>query len=154
MTDSQAHDEPTHDEPAQDDPTPASITDYIVATYPGTDVIATPEGDGIFFSLNPETHWPNFATIVTSDRHDMEQNSDLTARGLFRLNIGIGPVEFKKRFGGEGVYDYTARNVLFPHPTYAAQRWVGIVNPSSITFEDEVKPLLDVAYKLVAREKD
>ena len=143
MTDSQAHEEPT----------PASITDYIVVTYPGTDVVSTPEGDGIFFSLNPETHWPNFATIVTSDRHDVEQNSDLTARGLFRLNIGIGPDEFKKRFRGDGDYDYTATNVLFPHPTYAAQRWVGIVNPSWSTFEAEIKPLLDVACKLVAREK-
>jgi hypothetical protein len=148
MTDSKAESR------ADSQPTAATISDYITATYPGTDVITTPEGDGIFFSLNPETHWPNFATIVTSDRHDMEQNSNLTARGLFRLNLGIGPVEFKKRFADATDYDYTAIDVLFPHPTYAAQRWVGIVNPSQNTFENEIKPLLDVAYKLVAREKD
>jgi hypothetical protein len=135
------------------DPTPASISEYIVETYPRTDVISTPEGDGMFFSVNRETHWPNFATIVTSDRHDMEQNSNLTARGLFRLNLGIGPEEFKKRFPVEADHDYTATDVLFPHPTYAAQRWVGIVNPTQATFEDEIKPLLDVAYKLVARIK-
>jgi len=148
MTDSNA------DSVATSEPTPESISDYINATYPGTDVILTPEGDGIFFSLNPETHWPNFATIVTSDRHDMEQNSNLTARGLFRLNLGIGPVEFKKRFSDAADHDYTAVDVLFPHPTYAAQRWVGIVNPSQQTFDSEIKPLLDIAYKLVARQKD
>jgi hypothetical protein len=138
------------DSEAQADPTPATITDYIVATYPGTDVISTPEGDGLFFSLDPQTHWPNFATIVTSDRHDLERNSNLTARGMFRLNLGIGPVEFKKRFDDDGERDYTATDVLFPHPTYAAQRWVGIVNPSRATFDDQIKPLLEVAYKLVA----
>ena len=46
-------------------PSPAEITEYIVQTYPGVDV-ATAMG-ATFFSVDPETHWPNFATIVTSD---------------------------------------------------------------------------------------
>ena len=136
------------------DPTPADIADYIRATYPDTDVFAAPEGDATFFSLNPERHWPNFATIVTSDRHDLEQNSNLTARGLYRLNIGVLPATFKRIVDSTVEYDYTATDTLMPHPVYAAQRWISIVNPTRQTFETTVKPLLEEAYKKVARTKD
>jgi hypothetical protein len=141
MTDSQA------------DLTPADIADYIRATYPETDVFSAPEGDATFFSLNPETHWPNFATIVTSDRHDMEQNSNLVARGLYRLNIGVLPATFKKIVEPGVEYDYTATDTLMPHPVYAAQRWIAVVSPSRSTFDETVKPLLDEAYNKVARTK-
>ncbi len=134
--------------------TPADIADYIRATYPQTDVFTAPEGDATFFSLNPETHWPNFATIVTSDRHDLEQNSNLTARGLYRLNIGVLPATFKRIVDPTLEYDYTATDSLMPHPVYAAQRWISIVNPTRQTFDETVKPLLDEAYKKVARSKD
>ena len=65
----------TDSDDANANPTPADIADYIRVTYPRTDVFAAPEGDATFFSLNPETHWPNFATIVTSDRHDLAQRT-------------------------------------------------------------------------------
>ena len=39
-----------------------------------------------FFSLDPEKHWPNFATMVWTD--DFDQASDLSRPGIFRLNIG------------------------------------------------------------------
>jgi hypothetical protein len=38
---------------------------HISETFPGVDVV-TAMG-AAFFSLDPEKHWPNFATIVTTD---------------------------------------------------------------------------------------
>jgi hypothetical protein len=139
------------------DPQPAEIVDYITQTFPDTDVVSA---DGAtFFSIDPEKHWPNFATLVTTDEHDLAPDlpaapSRLSERGLYRLNIGIGPSEFKSRLGSAADYDYSAIDVLFPHPVYAAQRWVSIINPTRAMFESEIKPLLDVAYRLVARVKD
>ena len=46
----------------------AAIIDYIRETYPDVDILTA--GSGTFFSLDPEKHWPNFATLVTSDEYD------------------------------------------------------------------------------------
>ena len=91
---------------------------------------------------------------MTSDRHDLEQNSNLTARDLFRLNIGVLPATFKRIVDPTLEYDYAATDSLMPHPVYAAQRWISVVNPSHRTFDETVKPLLEEAYKKVARSKD
>jgi len=42
-------------------------------------------GSGTFFSLDPEKHWPNFATLVTSDEYDSA--SDLSRSGIGKLEI-------------------------------------------------------------------
>ena len=126
--------------------TPAEISEYITSTYTGV-FVATAFG-GIFFSLNEES-WPNFATIVETDEND--DASNLSARAAFRLNIGVLPKTFKSIVNPSVSYDYTAEDVLMPHPVYAAQRWICIVNPSRATFDDKVKPLLDEAYSKLAR---
>jgi hypothetical protein len=48
-------------------PDPEAITQVILERYPET-VIAEALG-ATFFSLD-DKHWPNYATIVTSDDHD------------------------------------------------------------------------------------
>lgn len=130
-------------------PSPAEVTDYIVHTFPGVDVVNAMGAH--FFSVDPEKHWPNFATIVTTDEHDMDQNSNLTARGAYRLNIGVGPQTFRRLIDPDKRYDYTATDAIIPHPVYASQRWIAIVNPTRRTFDETVKPLLDEAYQKVAR---
>jgi hypothetical protein len=127
-------------------PTAAQITDYITSAYSGV-FIARAFG-GTFFSLN-EQSWPNFATVVETDEND--DASNLSARGAFRLNIGVLPQTFKSIVDPGASYDYTAEDVLMPHPVYAAQRWICIVNPSRATFDAKVKPLLDEAYAKLAR---
>jgi len=47
--------------------------------------------------------------------------------------------------------DYTALDRLMPHPVYALQHWVSVLNPSVGTFESVVKPLLEEAHARVAR---
>ena len=68
-------------------PDPDAITSWITTTYP--DTVVGSALNATFFSLD-ERHWPNFATIVTTDEHDMGSPSDLAREGVFRLNIGVG----------------------------------------------------------------
>jgi hypothetical protein len=45
-------------------------------------------------------------------------------------------------------HDYAALDQLMPHPVYAAQSWVCVLNPSTERFES-LKPLLADAYDIV-----
>ena len=126
--------------------TAQEITDYITSTFAGVHIAQA--YSGTFFSLNEES-WPNFATIVETDEND--DASNLSARGAFRLNIGVLPKTFKTLVDPNVEYDYTELDRLMPHPVYAAQRWICIVNPSRATFDEKVKPLLGEAYRKLAR---
>ena len=130
-------------------PTPDEITDWITTTYPRT-VVARAMG-ATFFSLTQDS-WPNFATIVTTDEHDMGTPSNLTARpDAFRLNIGVGKVTFERLVSSMAEPDHSALDVVLPHPVYAKQRWLAILNPSRETFDTVLKPLIAEAYTRLAR---
>ena len=131
-------------------PDPAEITDWITTTYPDA-VIAEAMG-ATFFSLD-ERHWPNFATIVTTDEHDTGNPSDLARPGAYRLNIGVGKATFERLVGGLADPDYAAIDRIIPHPVYAKQRWIAILNPSRQTFESLVKPLIAEAHERLARPR-
>jgi hypothetical protein len=131
-------------------PDPEEITTWITDTYPNT-VVAEALG-ATFFSLSDQ-HWPNFATIVTTDEHDMGNPSDLARAGVFRLNIGVGKPTFDRLVGRVTNPDYAALDTVIPHPVYARQRWIGILNPSRRTFDDIVKPLIAEAYERLARPR-
>ena len=74
---------------------------------------------------------------------------------MFRLNIGVSRETYQALFGsstppemGEDVasgYNFTALDILMPHPVYARQHWVCVLNPSAATFE-AVRPLLAEAH--------
>jgi len=133
-----------------DSPSPASITTYIVTTYPETDVVTIP--GATFFSLDPERHFPNFATIVENDDHD--QASDLSRPGVFRLNLGVDRVTFERVAQEAGPEpDYTVLDVLLPHPVYARQRWISILDPSAATFDTVVIPLIALAHDRLAAQR-
>ena len=77
---------------------------------------------------------------------------------MFRLNIGLSRETFQALFGhppggqpdpGAG-YDFAALDRLMPHPVYAPQSWVCVLNPSAETFE-AVRPLLAEAYERAVR---
>jgi hypothetical protein len=128
--------------------TPEHITDHITSTFEDVDVVTIP--DWTFFSRDPEKHWPNFATLGTAD-DAYDRFSDLSRSGVFRLNIGVGRATFDAIAAADPSPDFTALDTLMPHPVYAAQRWVCILNPSQGTFERVVKPLLAEAHEIVAR---
>ena len=134
-----------------DGPDPDAITAYITATYPETFIARAM--NATFFSLD-EKHWPNFATIVTTDEHD--DASNLSRDGVFRLNIGsLSRETFARLVGGIESPNYTALDRILPHPVYARQRWISILNPSTGSFEEIVKPLLAETHdRLAAQEVD
>ena len=128
-----------------DGPDAAAITRYITETYP--DTVVTEAMGGTFFSCN-EQSWPNFATIATTN--DFDDTSDLARDGVFRLNIGVTGRTFDEHVDPSVEPDYRALDRLLPHPVYAAQHWLAILNPSAASFETIVKPLLDEAHGIVS----
>jgi Family of unknown function (DUF6194) len=124
-------------------PDPAAITRSILQRYPET-VVAEALG-ATFFSLD-NRNWPNYATIVTTDEHDEGAPSDLNRPGAFRLNIGVGRETFERLVGSIESPDYAAYDQFFPHPVYAKQLWISILNPSDATFRDACLPLIAEAH--------
>src|ERR687890_1003689 len=123
-------------------PDPESIHRYIIETFPGVDVVAI-EG-ATFYSLDAEKHFPNFATIVTTDDFDEGSPSNLMARpDVFRLNIGVSRETFERLVSSAGEPQYDELDRFLPHPVYARQHWLSILNPTGQTFESVVKPLLE-----------
>jgi hypothetical protein len=70
---------------------------------------------------------------------------------VYRLNIGVSTPIFQSLFGAgkvdPGNYDFTALDRILPHPDYAAQSWICVLNPSQPTFE-RVRTFLAEAYEL------
>jgi hypothetical protein len=127
-------------------PDAAEITSYLRASYPETDVF---EMDGAtFFSFDPENHWPAYATILTKDDHNPA--SKLSRPGVFRLNIGVDRETFDGLAGGVSDNDLAAFDQVLPHPDYARQHWICILNPTAATFDAVVKPLLGLAHDRLA----
>ncbi len=134
-------------------PDPATIVEHIRDTYPETAILEV--GGTWFFSLDAEKHFPNYATIVTNN--DYDDGSDLDREGVFRLNLGLSRATFERLVGDAldpaRTPDYTALNLLLPHPTYAAQLWVSILNPSAAIFRDVVIPLIAEAHDRLAAQR-
>ena len=131
-------------------PGPETVVAYITETWPETDVVQAM--NAWFFSLDPEKHWPNYATVVTTDEHD--EASNLSRHGAFRLNMGVDRETFERVAAEAGDRpDHTAFDRVLPHPVYAAQRWICIVNPTDATFRDVVVPLLTLAHDRLADQR-
>lgn len=143
----------------------AAIREYVAATCPGTDVvIASQEGDApevawgdTFFIYDPERNLEGaqrfpFATIVVKDYPGWDEASNLNREGVFRLNIGVDRETFDGLFEPGAEHDFTALDTLMPHPVYAEQHWVSVLNPSPATFE-RIKPLLGSAYQVAVRRR-
>jgi len=136
---------------------------YIGAEFEGVRV-AEASGDSFFLydpdgDLPPERQMP-FATIVTGDHYD--QVSNLDGRDAYRLNIGLTKATYTASFGAPptdrdagGVLDtgadYAAEDTLMPHPVYASQYWVCVVNPGEATLPI-VRKLLAGAHGYAARK--
>ena len=142
-----------------------AIIQYVTDTFTGVEVVRPTDGPGagdtFFFydpqrNLDPTRRLP-FATIVTKDYGGFDEASNLNRPDVFRLNIGVSRDTFRALFGHpasadstrSAAYDFAALDRLMPHPAYAPQAWVGVLNPRPDTFE-AVKPLLAEAYVRVA----
>jgi hypothetical protein len=143
-----------------------AIIQYVADTFVGVEIQRPTDGPGagdtfMFYdpqrNIDPTRRLP-FCTIVTKDYGDFDSSSNLNRPDVFRLNIGVSRDTFQALFGylpnearaHADDYDFAALDRLMPHPSYAQQSWVCVLNPSSETFE-AVKPLLDEAYAIVVK---
>ncbi|GAA1903894.1 hypothetical protein GCM10009737_00730 [Nocardioides lentus] len=116
-----------------------------VRTFDGVLELAPTEGGPFpeiawgdhFFYYAPDGEVPTreqpYATFVTKDYPD-DTASDLDGPGRWRLNVHVGAAAFTELTGEDprdepGSHDWTATDVVVPHPVYRAQGWVSIVCP-------------------------
>lgn len=95
-----------------------------------------------FFYFSPDGTVPRnrqpYATIVTKDYPD-DVASGLDAPDRWRVNVHVGAARFETLLGfrpdeadGQAA-DFRAVDVILPHPLYAAQGWIAVVNPGTRT---------------------
>jgi Family of unknown function (DUF6194) len=134
-----------------------SIIQYITDTFANVEMAST--AGYTFFFYGADRKLP-FATLATQD-DDFDRASNLNRASVFRLNIGVSKDTYRSLFGPQpappgpaGVvdtgHDFSALDQLLPHPVYAPQSWVCVLNPSAETFQ-AVKPLLAEACALAVR---
>ncbi len=141
---------------------PAELTRLIRDSFEAVETVEA-NGDTFFFvGGEPADQRMPFATLVTSDFNDTASN--LARPGVYRLNLGIDRPTYEARFGppppgpitAEAVdtgHDYTAFDVLMPHPIYASLAWVCVLNPAPATL-DGLQPLLAEAYRIALDRRE
>lgn len=98
-----------------------------------------------------DDHVIPFASIATSD-NEYDNVSDLDRDGIFRVNIGISKDTFQKLFSEpKKEWDYTELNSFVPHPHYAPQHFVCILNPVNNKLKETIK-FINEAY-LIAKTR-
>jgi hypothetical protein len=123
----------------------------LMAAMPGVAAVTASEANGApsvawgdtFFFYAPdgaERRMP-FATLVRNDYDGHDARSDLSRPGVLRLNVAVGRDRFEELIGyapaaherHRDEFDYAALDRLLPHPLYAPQGWVAILNPGERT---------------------
>jgi hypothetical protein len=140
-----------------------SIKRYLIDTFRDVDHVES-EGNYYFFynpDKPPDYKYP-FVTLMTNDINDRASNLDRPS--VYRLNIGVNRETYQSLFGSQppqqdatGIAstrpDFSSLDHLMPHPVYAPQSWICVLNPGPATL-DIVKELLVEAYqKAVGRHK-
>lgn len=144
------------------------------AGLPGVDVMTASAADGApevawgdsFIFYDPDRDIPAdrrfpFATIVTKDYGGFDEASNLDREGIFRLNVSVDRHKFEELIGyqpGEhadhaGDFDYTVVDMVIPHPTYARQAWVSILNPGEHTSDQARALIIEARDRAAARHK-
>jgi len=128
----------------------SAVIDYIMKTFPKVETVTEYGYDMFFYRSDRKL---SFATMISSD-YDYDHVSNLNRPGVYRLNIGVSKQTFQSLFGTDQVnvndYDFTALDVIMPHPEYAQYHFICVLAPSDETFE-EIRPLLAEAYDIAAR---
>ena len=112
----------------------------------------------VSFFVNPDGRLKRGAYFATIKQKDGEHDraSQLDRGGLWRLNFGLPKADFAALFGEApsrpakggvvaGSWDFTALDVLTPHPVYGWMGWVAILNPSSGSM-GALRPLIAKAH--------
>lgn len=122
-------------------------------------------GDSFFYYVPPGQE-PNyqqqpFATLVCSDYPGFDVESRLDRPGIFRVNVAVGRDRYRHLLGHAAAdhpqhhadYDYARADVIVPHPVYAEQGWVAVVNPGLHTAAQLQELLRDALELATDRDK-
>lgn len=108
------------------------------------------ENYGYQFFFVGDDHRLPFVTIANTDA-EYDNASNLNRDGVFRINIGVSKETFTgltSHFAEDNI-DYTALNTFLPHPDYAPQSWICILNPEGDNIE-QTKRLIEEAHAIAA----
>ncbi len=126
------------------------ITSYITSTFEN---VETTVNMGYTFFFYRDDHMHAFATIASAG-NEYERISNLDRPGVYRLNIGVSRETFKSLFGTKKInvsdYDFTALDIIMPHPDYSSQFFLCVLSPSEATFE-RIRPMLAEAYDVAMK---
>ena len=106
------------------------------------------ENFGYAFFFVGDDHRLAFVTIGTSD-NDFDKVSNLNREGVFRVNIGVSKETYAKIVGrpASDDIDYSVLDVFLPHPHYARQNFLCILNPVGDNAET-TKRLIEEAHSI------
>lgn len=136
---------------------PEQILGYCTETLTGTVLVESWGEKGIFYNPNLVLKRGVYVLTIKEKDGDNDKGSDLNREGVYRVNIGLRKQTFKQLFGKIPVRpaagcvvdmdcDFTATDIILPHPVYAWMGWISVLNPSKETFE-KLKPLIQEAYE-------
>jgi Family of unknown function (DUF6194) len=123
----------------------------VEAFVAGMENVQREENFGYLFFFVGNDHRLPFVTIANSD-YDYDNVSNLNRDEVFRINIGISKETLKNLIGKSNSerVDYSALNVFLPHPEYAKQYFICILNPCDENIET-TKKLMAEAYSLATK---
>tara|TARA_A200000159_G_scaffold159823_1_gene178990 strand:+ start:2703 stop:3215 length:513 start_codon:yes stop_codon:yes gene_type:complete len=141
---------------------PLELVDLLASRFHGL-VAKSSWGETALF-YNPSQLLPSGVYVATVKEHDGDNDraSQLDRPGIYRFSVGIGNVAYGRRFGvkparplkGEVVatgHDFTAVDVVLPHPVYAWMGWISILSPSSESIR-QLWPDIEVGYALAQKK--
>jgi hypothetical protein len=107
------------------------------------DNVQRTENFGYTFFFVGDDNIVSFVTIADS--------ANLNRDGVFRINIGVSRTTFQTLLGESSSepVDYSLLNTFLPHPHYAKQHYICILNPSGPNIE-KTKTLISEAYAIAA----
>jgi hypothetical protein len=108
------------------------------------------ENFGYLFYFVGDDHLLPFTTIANTD-NDYDSISNLNREGVFRINIGVSRETFDKlipQYDPETI-DHSQLNTILPHPDYAKQNFLCILNPSGENVAT-TKELIQEAHSIAA----
>ncbi|MBK7893896.1 MAG: hypothetical protein IPJ90_03175 [Anaerolineaceae bacterium] len=120
----------------------------VAAFVSGLENVQQTENFGYTFFFIGEDQMVPFTTIAHTD-NEYETVSNLSRSGVFRINIGVSRQTFNTLCGESPAepIDYTVLNTILPHPDYAQQNFICILNPAGANIE-KTKELIKEAHAL------
>src|SRR5262245_52013014 len=96
------------------------VARHILQTFPE---VQTTDAFGFTFYFVAEQRMMPFATIGHRD-NEGDRVSNLDREGVYRLSVGVSRQTFELHAAGKTNPDFTALDIIMPHPDYAKQHWL------------------------------